>query len=196
MKNYLKPLVILIATAIAVTSCKSASSKFYILNSTVKVEQKSSANYSISIDQVLIPMEVNRPQFTVKVGTNRVEIDEFNRWAEPLSSNIASVIAHNLSILSGTQKVIAVPMAGFNPDYRVTVDIQNFESDPGQSSQITAIWIIRTPKGDSPIIGKTVAIESVADDSFNELAAAHSRALAKVSRDVAKAIQIEAAKTH
>jgi len=194
MKNYLKSLVVIIATAIVVTSCKSASSKFYILNSTVKIEQKISANYSISIDQVLIPMEVNRPQFTVKVDSNRVEIDEFNRWAEPLSNNIASVIAHDLSILIGTKKVISIPMANFNPDYRVTVDIQSFESELGQSSQITAIWIISTTKGDSPIIGKTIAIVSVAADGFNELAAAHSRALAKVSHDIAKAIQIEAAK--
>ena len=40
--------------------------------------------------------------------------------------------------------------------------------------------------------GHTVASEPVSDDSYDALAAAHSRALAKVSSDIAAAIRTEA----
>ena len=41
--------------------------------------------------------------------------------------------------------------------------------------------------------GRTVAREAVADKSFDALAAAHSRALATMSGDIAAAIRAEAA---
>ncbi|HBC89636.1 MAG TPA: hypothetical protein DCZ94_22080 [Lentisphaeria bacterium] len=172
--------------------CASASSKFYTLSSTAKGDGKSVADCSVAVGPVSIPAEVDRPQFTVLIAPNRVGIDEFNRWAEPLDSNIARVVAGDLAILLGTTQVVAVPLANFDPNYRVTIDIQKFESAPGKSVQIEAVWVIRKGAAGLPVSGRTSVTEQVTEEGFDVLAAAHSRALAKVSSDIAAAIRAEA----
>ncbi len=141
------------------------------------------------IGPVSVPMEVDRPQFTVQVAANRVQIDEFNRWVEPLSNNIARAVAGNLVKLLGAPRIISVPMANFSPDYRVTIDIQKFESMPGKTAKIDAVWVVRKLPDGKAFSGRTVVTEPVKGSSYDELAAAHSRALGKISRDIASAIQ-------
>jgi hypothetical protein len=58
---------------------------------------------------------------------------------------------------------------------------------------VDAVWTVRKAKGGATHSGRTVAREAVADASFDALAAAHSRALATVSGDIAGAIRAEAA---
>lgn len=194
MRNHISPLVVVAFGAVFLAACASAPSKFYTLNSTAKGDGKSGANYAVAVGPVSIPAEVDRPQFTVQIAPNRVSIDEFNRWAEPLNSNIARVVAGDLAVLLGTPRVVAVPLANFDPDCRVTIDIQKFESLPGKSVQIEAVWVVRKSAGGLPVSGRTSVTEKVTDGSFEALAAAHSLALGKVSGDIAAAIRTEADK--
>ena len=54
---------------------------------------------------------------------------------------------------------------------------------------IDAQWVVRVPGKPLPIPGRTVAREPVPTASNDALVAAHSRALATVSRDIAAAIR-------
>jgi len=58
---------------------------------------------------------------------------------------------------------------------------------------VDAVLTVRKAKGGATHSGRRVAREAVADSSFDALAAAHSRALARVSGDIAGAIRAEAA---
>lgn len=194
MKDHIGNLVAIMFVAVFASGCASAPSKFYTLNSTAKGDGAPVANFAVVVGPVSIPAEVDRPQFTVQISPNRVAVDEFNRWAEPLNSNIARVVAGDLAVLLGTPQVVAVPLANFDPAYRVTIDIQKFESVPGKSVQVEAVWVVRKTAGGAPISGRTTVSEAVAEDSFDALAAAHSRALAKVSGDIAAVIRTEAEK--
>ncbi len=192
MKKYFNYLIFTAAIAVFAAGCTSAPSKFYTLNSAAVSDGKSQANYAIVVGPVSVPAEVDRPQFTVQVAPNRVEIDEFNRWAEPLNENIARVIAVDLSTLLGTPRVAAVSLANFEPAYRVTIDIQKFESEPGRAAQVEAVWVVRKSVGGIIFSGRTDANEPVKADGYDALAAAHSRALARISSDIAAAIRADA----
>jgi uncharacterized protein len=189
MKTYFKHFIALTFIAVIVAGCASAPSRFYTLNSTATADGSPAATYAVIVERVAIPAEVDRPQFTVQVAPNRVAIDEFNRWAAPLGDNIARVVATDLVTLLGTPRVAAMPLANFNGDYQVTIDIQKFESVPGKSVTIEAVWVVRKPASTAARSGRTVASETVTGDDFDALAAAHSRALAKVSGDIAAAIR-------
>jgi uncharacterized lipoprotein YmbA len=189
MKKHINQLVAIAFVAVFAAGCASAPSKFYTLNSTAKGDGASGANYGVIVGPVSIPAEVDRPQFTVQVAPNRVVIDEFNRWAEPLDGNISRVVAGDLAVLLGTPRVVAVPLANFDPAYRVTIDVQRFESVPGKSVQIEAVWVVRKSAGGVPLSGRTVANVPATGEGFEALAAAHSQALAKVSGDIAAAIR-------
>ena len=194
MKKSVANVVAIVIATMFGAGCVSSPSKFYTLNSTAKGEPSSCANYAVAVGPVSIPAEVDRPQFVIQIAPNRVVIDEFNRWSEPLSGNIARVIAGDIVSLLGTPKVVAAPLANFDPAYRATIDIQRFESGPGKSVQIEAVWVVRKTAGGVSLSGRTVAVEPVTGEGFEAVAAAHSRALAKLSGDIASVIRTEADK--
>jgi uncharacterized protein len=150
-------------------------------------------NYPIMVGPVSMPAAVDRPEFVVETAPNRVDVDEFNRWAAPLNDAIAQAVAGDLVKLLGTPNVAAAPMANFDPAYRVTIDVQRFESVPGHSALVEAMWTVQSTAGGETRSGRTIASEPVQGDGFDALAAAHSRAVAKMSADIAVAIRKEAA---
>jgi uncharacterized protein len=178
---------------IAVYGCgHSAPSQFYTLDSIASPAGTPAANYSVAVGPVSVPAAVDRPQIVAQVGPNRAEIDEFNRWASPLDESVARVVAGDLAAILGTPRVVRTPLANFDPDFRVALDIQRFESIPGESALIEAVWTVRRSADGDTKSGRTVARETAEGKGYDALAAAHSRALAKISADIAEAIRAEA----
>ena len=59
---------------------------------------------------------------------------------------------------------------------------------------LEAVWAVRKTAGGETRSGRTIAREAVEGEGFDALAAAHSRALARMSGDIAAAIRAEAGK--
>ena len=192
MKIQITQLISIACVAVIAAGCASAPSKLYTLNATAKSDGAAAASYSVVVGPVSVPAEVDRPQFTIQVAPNQVAVDEFNRWAAPLNENIARVVAEDLSALLGTPRVSTLPQAHFSPDFSVIIEVQQFESIPGKSAEISAVWTVRKTSGGSAQSGFTCAKEPVSGDGFDALAAAHSRALATVSSAIAATIRTEA----
>jgi hypothetical protein len=178
--------------AAVAAGCASATARFYTLDSTATADGTPAARYAVLVGPVSVPPSVDRPQFVVQAAPNRVDIDEFNRWAAPLNDGIARAVAGDLAVLLGTTDVAMAPLANFNPAYRVTINVQRFESVQGQAVVVDAAWTVSQTAGGRTRSGRTVAREAVQGKDFDALAAAHSRALATVSSDIAAAIRAEA----
>ena len=181
--------------AIAAAGCgRTAQSRFYTLDAVATAEGAPSTSWAVIVGPVSVPASVDRPEFVVQVAANRVEIDEFNRWAAPLGDAIARTVAGNLTVLLGSPRVVTAPLANFDANYRVTIDVQRFESVPGEAVVFDAVWAVRGSKGTTGRSGRTTARETVPDASYDALAAAHSRALATMSGEIAAAIRAAAGK--
>ena len=188
-------IALLISMALALasaTGCSTAPAKFYSLASTATADGTPATPATVMVGPVTIPASVDQPEFVVQVAANRVEVNEFNRWVAPLSDAIARTVASDLVVLLGTPQVASAELANFIPDYRVTIDVQRFESVQGQAATIEAVWTVRKTVGGLIRSGRTVAREPVQGQGFDALAAAHSQALAKMSADIAAAIRAEA----
>ncbi len=185
-------LSIALAAGVAAACGTSPPTRYYTLASTATPERAPAARYAVLVGPVSVPASVDRPEFVVDVAPNRVEVEEFDRWAAPLGESIARTVAGDLSILLGTPDVATAPFANFDPAYRVTIDVQRFDSRPGDSVLVEAVWVVRGAGGGSTRSGRTVAREVPQGQGFDALAAAHSRALVKLSSDIAAAIRAEA----
>ena len=188
-------IALLISIALMVvlaTGCSTAPSKFYSLASTATADGTPPTSAAVMVGPVTIPAAVDQPEFVVQVAPNRVQVDEFNRWVSPLGDSIARAVAGDLVVLLGTPDVANSQLANFVPDYRVTIDVQRFESVQGQQATLEAVWTVRKTAGGATRSGRTVARESVQGQGFDALAAAHSQAIAKMSGDIAAAIRAEA----
>jgi len=171
-----------------VAGCASPPSRFYSLSAATEPTAPSS-NLSIAVGPVSVPAVVDRPQIVVNVGPNQVRLEEFNRWAAPLQNNIARVVADNLVLMLGTPRVIlSEQLLSADADYRAAIDVQSFQSAPGEAALLDAVWSVRRSKDGKAETGRTTVRETMQEKGYDALAAAHSRALARLSRDIAAAV--------
>jgi uncharacterized protein len=170
--------------------CASSPAQFYTLSPDAGLAAPSDTALSkltIVVGPVSIPAVVDMPQIVVSKDANQVSQDQFNLWASPLRSNIAQVVSSNLVILLGTPNVSAV--LTLDADYRVAIDVQVFESTPGDAANLSAMWSVRRVKDGKAQTGRTTVHEASPQKSYEALAAAHSRALSHLSADIAAAIR-------
>ena len=192
MARRIAQLISIALVAIVAAGCSTAPSRFYALDSTAIADGAPAAHAAVMVGPVTVPAAVDRPEFVVQVAPNRDEVDEFNRWVAPLNDAIARAVAGDLVVLLGTPDVATETLANFVPDYRVTIDVQRFESIRGQAAILEAMWNVRKMAGGKTRSGRTAAREPVQGQGFDALAAAHSQAIAKMSADIAAAIRAEA----
>jgi uncharacterized lipoprotein YmbA len=189
MMGRLAALAIVCMLAALAAGCASSPSRFYTLSATA-TPSAASSKLSVAVGPVSVPAAVDRPQIVVSTSANQVTLDDFNRWASPLQDNLARVVAENLVALLGTPRVTLFLQAlNANVDYRVQIEIRNFESAPGKSASLDAVWTVRRAKDGKTETGRTSAREKVDDDSYDGLAAAHSRGVARLSQDIADAVR-------
>src|SRR5512140_2898669 len=175
--------------ASVVAGCASPRSDFYTLSRSSKAAP-ATADYSVAVGPVSVPEIVDRPQIVVRTGANQVFIDEFHRWGSPLRDDIARGVAGNLSALLGAPRVSVFPHPTFSAaKYRVAIAVMAFDSAPGESASLDAVWGIRGPGEGAIRSGRTTVRETVSDAGYSALIAAHSRALERLCGDIADAIR-------
>jgi uncharacterized protein len=166
----------------------SPASKFYTLSAVQVVEQSSNAApVAIAIDPVTVPELVDRSQIVTKLDTNRVSIDEFARWAEPLKSQIPRVLAADLAQFIPGAIVSTYPQRVDDNAYRVSVDVQSFDASTNGAVTVAVIWSVRAPNRGERVSGRSVIHETADGPGYDALVKAHSRALASVASDIAVA---------
>lgn len=178
----------LLAAATLVACGAPIKERFFTLSSGEVPQGTGAAAYSVAVGPVSVPELVDRPQLVVRTGANEVMIAEQSRWAEPLKSEIPRVIAGNLAQLLNA-RVSAYPQnTGSDADYKVTVDVQRFDSTLNDAATVEALWTVRPVKGAAKS-GRAVVREATGGPGYDALVVSHGRALAMVSRDIADAIR-------
>ena len=171
-----------------VVACSSPNSHFYSLTAAT-TPAATPSDLSVVVNPVIIPAAVDRPQMVVSVRQNQVLVDEFNRWVGPLQNGIARVVAENLVALLGTPRVTVSTQTIAFPDYRVAIDVLRFDSALGEAATLDAFWTVVRLKDATTQTGRTSLREPTTAPGYDGVAAAHSRALERLSRDIAGAVQ-------
>jgi uncharacterized lipoprotein YmbA len=165
--------------------------RFYVLSSSATPAPAASGlPYRVGVGPVTVPAAVDRPQIVLRVGANRVTLQEQSRWAEPLKESIPRVVAGNLAMLLGDAQVATDSQnTAAAADCRVVLDIQRFDSVLGESATLEVLWTVTFMSGSAATSGRVLIREPAGGPDFDAIVAAHSRALAALSRDIATAIR-------
>jgi uncharacterized lipoprotein YmbA len=174
-----------------VGGCASPASHLYTLTpAPASAAAQAPSNVSVVVGPVSVPAAVDVPEIVVSTGPNQVAHDEFNRWASPLQSNISRVVAENLVAMLGTPRVMLFQQALNTPhDYQVAIEVQSFDSAPGAAATLNALWVVRRVKDGKTQTGRTSDREPITQKGYDALVAAHSRALGRMSQDIADTIR-------
>lgn len=147
-------------------------------------------DYSVAVGPVFVPDLVDRPHFVLRTTGNEVRIAEHVRWAEPLKQGIARAVASDLAHLLDNGRVAARTYGPLDDaDYRVILEVQRFDSALGEAATLDLIWTVRRAKDAAQQTGRMRVLEPVQGADYEALVAAHARAIAAVSRNIADAIR-------
>lgn len=179
-----------------ITTNPSQPASFYMLSS--MSESKTAPQieigdgwFSIGIGPVQMPEYLNRPQIVSRKSAIELFLDEFNKWAEPLEDNFTRVLAENLANILSTDPVAILPSRSSIPvDYRVTVDVIRFDGILGKDITLIARWAIFGKERDELLsIRRSVYTEPAGENNYQTFIRAKSRAVEKLSKDIAAAIK-------
>lgn len=191
--------VILILGALWVVHSGCASSppaRFYVLDSPAATgpEMKRSADegcLSIGIGPIKIPGYLDQPQIVTRIGPDEIKLAEFDRWAEPFKDNFTRVLAKDLSNLLCTKAIVVFPWRGGIPiDYRVEMEVLRLDGSLGGDVSLEAWWMVFSGDGKKMVLTrKSTFTEATDGKDYRSLVSAQSRAVAKLSQEIAKTIQ-------
>jgi uncharacterized lipoprotein YmbA len=191
-------LVIVALLLPTLVGCSSSPTRLYVLSADAEKSQTASAQgVSIGIGPVTLPKYVDRPQMVTRVASNSLSQGDFDQWGGDLNDNITRVLATNLANLLGTDRVSFYPWK--DPTvvgYQVTLDITQFDPAPNGGATLDVFWSISSPSSGKILLMRrstyqengTLAASGPAD-THAAAAAAMSRDLEALSRDIAAAIR-------
>ncbi|WNC89323.1 PqiC family protein [Paraburkholderia sp. FT54] len=185
-----------VAGLAALAACSSPSSRFYTLGadsaagSAAPVSARTSAAppWLIEVAPVDVPPQVTRNQLVVQTGPTQVQVLEQERWASLPGDEIRRALSTSLTQQLGTIDVYGTAYPDATPVYRVSMNVQRFESWPGSHALIDAVWSVRAVRSASIMTCRSVVSEPVGG-GYDALVEGHRRALQRISMQVASAVQ-------
>jgi uncharacterized lipoprotein YmbA len=146
----------------------------------------------IELAPVDVPPQVAKPQFVVQADATRVSVLEQQRWASMPGDEIRRALSGDLTQQLGTIDVYGSPRPDGVPVYRVSVNVQRFESWPGSHALIDAVWSVRSLATQTVMTCRSVLDEPVGD-GYDALVAGHRRAVEALSTAIASGVRSLAA---
>jgi uncharacterized lipoprotein YmbA len=142
---------------------------------------------SIGILAVQLPGYLNRTQMMTRSGLHRMEIASLHRWVDYPDRMVQQVLGDNLQVLMPRAHVVNVPWpAGLKPDLTVSVHFLELIGTTDGQVLLGAIWRIAGPgrQAMAPSHRTRLAVP-MSGRGFDALAAAHSRVLSDLCREIA-----------
>ena len=134
------------------------------------------------------PDYLSRSRIVTRGSDSEVNIDDFNRWVEPVDDALYRIVATNVDALLDGVVTIAFPYSGFSGiEYRVVGRINRFDADQDGRTVLLAQWGIVNADSEFVVQPRRARYEAQARASgdYSAIAAAMSEALQDFSRDIA-----------
>ncbi|WP_434718191.1 PqiC family protein [Paraburkholderia sp. A1BS-2L] len=192
------PALSALALVAAFAGCASPGSRFYTLSPTDDAAHASVASTMgnqallVAVAPVDVPPQVAKLQFVVQNDANQVKVLEQERWASLPGDEIRRALSGDLTQQLGAIDVYGSPHPEGVPVYRVSVNVQRFESWPGSHALIDAVWSVRALDSQTVMTCRSVLNEPVGD-GYDALVVGHRRAVAALSQAIASGVRTLAA---
>jgi uncharacterized protein len=181
--------IAIVLLGLALAACGGAPKDNYYTLTAPQAPAAGANAVSVFVGPVLVPESVDRAPMVLRIGPNQADVRDDHRWAEPLKHAIPRVVSENLMRELGTTRVSWSRLGAGQPaDYRVAIDVQRFDSSLEQGAAIDAAWVVTPAKGVARN-GRSSIQEAAPSKDPAGVAAAHSRALERLAREIAAAIK-------
>jgi uncharacterized lipoprotein YmbA len=181
-------------------ACSSPSSRFYTLGNVSGAQAAAASSvrttaapaWLIEVAPIDVPPQVAKTQLVVQTGPTQVKVLEEERWASLPGDELRRALSTNLTQQLNTIDVYGTAYSDTTPVYRVSMNVQRFESWPGSHALIDAVWSVRAVRSTAVMTCRSVVSEQVGS-GYDSLVDGHRRALQRVAMQVGAAVQAMAA---
>jgi len=178
--------VIAHGTAACIGGRASPDTQHYVLNPVIQVPSGGSRSPAVAlvvgVGPISLPAYLDRPQLVMRSAPDRLDVREFAQWGEPLRDAVTRVIAVNLGHLLPDSRMVTFPWRSAEKiRYQVILDIEQMDGPAGDTVALDARRCILDRSGSE--VAARVSREPAGSGTT---AAAMSRALGALSRDIAR----------
>lgn len=194
---FARGLTVILALAAIFSGCsRSQTPRFYTL-SPIQEDQGISKRKSpaqkpvIGLGPVKLADYLDQSLIVTRTSDNQAVKAEYDRWVGSFKDDFINVLANNLGILLSTETIYLYPWRLSMPiDYQVVLDIVRCDGRLGDAAWLEVRWsILKGPEKKLLKTQRSSIREPVSGADYAALVAAQSRALAKLSQEIAGAIQ-------
>ncbi len=187
-----------------ITSCgagkPSPTPRYYLLGLTPPEQMAVNRSHdstpvSVEITNVRIPEYIARPQIVTRISPSELELAEFDRWAQPLSNQLAQVVADQLTLMLSDRGIVVSAFSRHSrPSYQIEIDVSRLDGSLKNELTLIARWVVIEQKNTSsrPQVRRENLVklnEKVADGGYPALVEAHNQVIKRFCEDVAAGIR-------
>jgi len=182
--------VVLVAVPWLAACTASAPVRYYQLDPVaLQPAAGSGAAAVLVMGPLSVPEYLQRSRMVRRGDGAEVVVDEFHRWAEPLGDAVPRVLAANVDGLADDLVALAFPARGVQADYRLTGTLLRFDADTAGTVYLTIQWSVADRDGGVVVSPRTSRYQAEAAPDPGAMAAAMSDLLARLGRDVVRALE-------
>ena len=150
---------------------------------------------TLGVGPLRLPEYLNRSQIVTRGGGSELEVDEFSRWAEPLTQALHRVVSTDVDNMMNGVMVIAFPWEAVvhnEVDYRLLGEVTRFDADRSGRVVLDIQWGITATTGQAAVVIRRTQYETRAarPDDPAIVTSAMNDALAMFSRDVVSELEV------
>ncbi len=198
----IRMLMIAAALLIVVGCAATPPPDFYQLNEPAVTQLTGlERGIAVGVGPINLAPYLDRPQIVIRGVGHKLELSEFNRWAEPLNDSVSRVIIVNLSNMLESTRIFKIPRRNktIPLEFRIEIDIARFDGTLGGNAMLVARWTLYG-REEAALLTKVSLISesssaagvdssgSTDEVSFESLIAAQNRCLQKLSQEIGDAI--------
>ncbi len=185
-------LAVMVCALLLVACGSSPNVEYYRLTPTPASAAAAPLDIGLAIGPVQFPRTLARNQIVTRSGDNEVNVNQYQVWSGSLEYAFLRVLGDNVASELQSDRIAVYPAeAAFGVDYRITLEVLQFDGVPGDSVTLRARWAIAPPAGEAAAVGSFEAVQVIVggDPGYDALVAAHSALIAKLSTEIAEKLR-------
>ena len=184
--------------SLLIAACGSSPPVRYFALSPMDTVQRQDPDDSVTlgVGPLRLPEYLNRSQMVTRGAGSELEIDEFSRWAEPLTQALHRVVSTDVDNMMNGVMVIAFPWEAVvhnDVDYRLLGEVTRFDADRSGRVVLDIQWTIYDASAEVvavPPHRRSYETRAAKSDDPADVASAMNDALAMFSRDVVSELEV------
>lgn len=144
---------------------------------------------AIQLGPVVVPAQVDQPQWLVRLPDGTLALLDNERWASPLRDELRAALRETLARRWGVQDAAGPVTAA--AAWRINLELLRLDSTPAREARLDAQWAIAAlrPAAGQPPLGCRVTLRQAVGAGTVALADGHRRIVARLADQIGRQLR-------